>query len=149
MILDKRLTFTASQALTASAALTDSVDLGVAGVPGRDIGPGQPIYWEVVVLVAPDGATGDETYTFNLESDEDVAFGSPSIVATITVPRGAAASPVGTRKVAVVPPIVNSNERYLRVAYVGAGTTPTITVASHLSTEVPPAWQAYDAPFQA
>lgn len=149
MILDKRLTFTASQALTTSAALTDSIDLGVSGVPGRDIGPGSPIYWEVVVLVAPDGTTGDETYNFNLESDEDVAFGSPSIVATINVPRGAAASPVGKRYVAVIPPIVNSNERYLRVAYVGAGTTPIITVASHLSTEAPPAWQAYDAPFQA
>ena len=148
MILDKHLTFTASQALTTSAALTDSVDLGVSGVPGRDIGVGQPIFWEVVVLVQPDATTGDETYTFNLESDEDVLFGSPSIVATIVVPRGAA-SPVGKRYVAVIPPIANSNERYLRVAYIGAGTTPIITVASHLSTEPPPSWQAYDAPFQA
>jgi hypothetical protein len=146
MILDKRLTFTASQALTADAALTDSIDLGVAGVPGRDIGPGQPVYWEVVVLVAPDATTGDETYTFNLQSDEDVAFGSPSLVATLTVPRTAK---VGERFVAVVPPIVNSNERYLRAFFDGGGTTPTITVASHLTTEQPPAWQAYDAPFQA
>jgi hypothetical protein len=51
--------------------------------------------------------------------------------------------------VAVVRPIVNCTLLYLRAFFYGGGTTPTITVASHLTTEQPPAWQAYDAPFQA
>lgn len=142
MITDSRLLFTASQALAATAALTDYIDLGV----DRDIGPGQPLYWVVHVLAAPDATTGDETYTFNLQTDDNAAFSSPNTVATLTVPRTAAA---GAIFVGVVPPVVGSNERYLRVNAVLAGTTPSVTVQSYLTSEAPTAWQAHNAPFQA
>lgn len=143
-VQDKRLTFTASQALAASAALTDVIDLR----QDRDLGPGQPpLYWVLQVLVASDRTTGDETYSFALQTDDNPAFSSPVTVATITFP--AAAVPAGTVFAMALPANVGSNERYLRVNATLGGTTPSVTVASHLTNQPPQAWQAHPAPAQA
>ena len=143
-IQDKRLTFTDSQALAASAALTDVIDLR----QDRDLGPGQPpLYWVLQVLAASDRTTGDETYSFALQTDDNSGFSSPNTVATIAFP--AAVVPAGAVFALALPANVGSNERYLRVNATLGGTTPSVTVASHLTNQHPQAWQAMPAPTQA
>ena len=143
-VQDKRLTFTESQALTASAALADVVDLR----QDRDLGPGQPpLYWVVQALVASDRTTGDETYSFTLQTDDNPSFSSPTVVDTITFPAAVVAA--GSVFAHPLPANVGSNERYLRVSATLGGTTPSVTVASHLTNQHPQAWQAMPAPTQA
>lgn len=141
MILDSRLEFADSQTLTASGAATNSIDLTVDG----DIGPGTPMY-AVIQVEAIESNGADETYVAALQTDGDTAFGSTSEVATVTIPRSAA---VGSRFVMVVPPIVDSNERYLRLYLTLGGVSKSITFSSWLTDQQPVAWQAYDSPAQA
>jgi len=135
MFVDRRLTFTSAQALTSSAALTDTIDLG----QDRDLGPGEPMWWVIQLDVASDGANSDETYSFALQTDDTSAFSSPTTLDTIVVPRSTAA---GTRYWVGLP---QNNERHLRVSATLAGTTPSVTVTSFITAVPPSAWQAYPA----
>lgn len=140
MIIDSRLEFADAQALTASGNSTNVIDLSV----DRDVGPGCPLFVNITLDVGSDGTTGDETYVANLQTDDNVGFSSAAVIASVTIPRS---SPAGSTFCIVVPPVVGSNERYLRLSLTLGGTTPSLTYSAHLSSELPRAWQALDAPF--
>lgn len=120
MITDKLNMFSglAGQAVTATAASTDVLDLGplTHGNTRRDIGAGEPLYLVIAVLVAA-AAAGAATVNFQLQTSDDNAtwvtlFDSGSVaMADMTA---------GKRPVAVAVP--RGVRRYLRVNYsVGTG----------------------------
>jgi hypothetical protein len=123
MILDSLLKFSDAQALTATADSTNVIDLGI----DQDIGIGEPMALVVTVGVAADSTTGDETYQFQLETDDNAAMTSSTVIGDVTV--AAANLTVGDK---VVIPLGHSNERYLQARYVLGGTTPSVTVDAFL-----------------
>lgn len=127
MIIDERLEFSDAQALTGTAALTDVIDFGSA----RQLGVGEPLYWVLSVDVASDRTTGDETYSFALQTDDNSAFSSAATLITYAFP--AAVVPAGTRIAFALP--TNLIERYLRVNATLGGTTPTVTISSWIGVE--------------
>lgn len=118
MILDNQTLFSDQQAVTASAASTNQIDLSPreTGVV-RDIGPGQAI--PIIVQVTEAFATLT-SLTVAIQTDEDVAFGSPVTVAA------SAAIPVATLKPGYQIPLswvpVGVKERYVRLFYTVTGT---------------------------
>ena len=115
MILDSQNIYSDSQAVTASAGSTNSIDHGIA----RDLGTGQRLYLVVAVTVAFTDAGSDSTVTATLETDNDTAFGSPTL-AVLSLPVFAALSAIGATRIGVLPPVY-VNERYSRVYYTVAG----------------------------
>ncbi|QPT15228.1 hypothetical protein I6G37_09925 [Serratia rubidaea] len=114
MILDYLNMFSQAQAVTASAASTDIIDLGplYAGNDVRDIGPGYPV--EFFAQVAANAAAGGSaTVTISLQTSKTSDFAS----ATTLLQTGAIAVAdlkVGYRYVGTVP---HGVQRYLRVNY--------------------------------
>lgn len=133
MIIDKRLEFSAAQALTATAASTNSIDVGVA----RQIGPGEPL-WIVIVSKAAPGGTSP-TIAISVETDDNTGFSSAATLATHPT-LAAAAFGSGTR---IVIPVPYSNERYLQLKYTLGGTSPTFTVDAFLTNQEPPQLTQY------
>ena len=125
MILDSLLKFSDAQALTATADSTNVIDLS----NDRDIGIGEPMALVVTVGVAADFTTGDETYQFQLETDDNAAMTSSTVIGSVTV--AAANLTVGDK---VVIPLGHSNERYLQVLYTLGGTSPSVTVDAFLQS---------------
>jgi len=126
MIPDAQLQFCDAQAFTVDAASSNIIDLGVTG---RQIGNGEPLCIALAADVAADHTTGDETYAFVLKCDDDVAFGSPTTVATFTILFSALT--LGAQNVLVLP-VGFAFERYLRLDFDGSGTTPTVTLTAFL-----------------
>lgn len=125
MILDAQNQFSDSQALTASAASTNIIDLGA----DRNIGIGEPMSVIVNVEVALDDTTGDETYAIAVQADDNSSFSSAiEVAAASVVTRGDAA---GTQYVIPLPADY-ATEQYLRVYFTLGGTTPTGTVSAYL-----------------
>lgn len=123
MILDAQLQFSDDQALTVTAVSTNSIDL----LADRNIGVGEPLSVLIVPKVAGDFTTGDESYTATLQTDDNSSFSSPTtVVAATTISR-----PLGSPTVIAIPPN-NVTERYLRLSYTLAGTSPTMTVDAFL-----------------
>lgn len=133
MLIDSRLEFSDSQALTATAVSTNVVDLG----SDRDIGPGRSLYLVLSVDVAADGANGNETYAVALQSDDDAGFGSPSAL----VSRSFAAAELAKGSQPVIP-LPLANERYLRLSYTLGGTSPSVTLSAWLTDQEPRSWRA-------
>lgn len=125
MILDAQLQFCDSQAVTADAASANVIDLGV----GRRIFKGEPMAVLLLVEVAADGTTGDETYEVEVQTDDNSAFSSAAEVCAMAIPR--ARLTAGSKHVIPVPPGV-ALERYLRLNFDVGGTTPSITVSAFL-----------------
>lgn len=70
MILDKLLMFSEKQAVTASAASTDVIDLGPIDGTRRDIGVGYPLeFWATVDTTAT--AAGAATLNIQLQTSPD------------------------------------------------------------------------------
>lgn len=138
-IIDKRLSFSEAQTLTASGVSTNTVDL----TAGIDIGPGTPMVVDIVLGAAP-ASTG--TYTAALQTDDNSGFTSPATVATVTIPATAKA---GDHFPIAVPPAIGVTERYLRVNYTLGGTSPSLTVTAHLTAAEIQANRVYPAPAQA
>ena len=137
MYIDSRSEFDDAHAYTASADSTSHIDLGA----DRDIGPGRQLWWVISVDVAADDASGNETYVFNLETDDNTSFSSGTNIASITIPRGTAAGST----FAIGVPL--NNEQFLQANAVLGGTTPSITVSQWLTSEEPTAIRAYpDSP---
>ena len=133
MIFDKTLQFSADQALTATAASTDYLDLG----SDRDVGPGTPLFLVVVSKVAAGGTS--PTIAISIKTDDNVSFSSAAT--PLAGPTIAGAS-FGAGAMHVIPwPF--TNERYNRVKYTLGGTSPTFTVDAFLTSQPPPNWQAY------
>lgn len=125
MILDSQNQYSSAQALTATAVSTNIIDHGA----DRNLGIGEPLAVVVVVTVALDGTTGDETYTVTIQADDNSGFASAATVApAFSLTRGAAA---GTTYVIPIPPDTLT-ERYSRLNYTLGGTTPTGTLSAYL-----------------
>jgi len=124
MILDAQNQFSDSQALTATAASTNLIDLGL----DRNIGLGEQLAVVVNVEVAADDTNSDETYSVAIEADDNASFSSATSVASFSIARGTAA---GTQFVQVLPMDLTT-ERYIRINYTLGGTTPSVTVSAHL-----------------
>ena len=123
--LDAQLTLSDAQALTATAASTNVIDF-----KANSIAAGEPLAVVLVVNVAADNTTGNETYSIALQTDGDEAFGSAQTLITFALPAGSAA---GTAVVLPFLPTPSLSERYYRLNYTLGGTTPTVTVTSYVT----------------
>lgn len=135
MFLDAQLQFSLAQALTVTAVSTNVIDTGIVfggvGVgDDRNIGIGEPMGVVISVLVAADATTGDETYQFDVQSDTVVGFGSAVVIASRAILRTLLTA--GSQWVIPIPADSGNIGQYLRMNYVLGGTTPTITVTTHL-----------------
>ncbi len=126
MILDKENELSAKQAITATAPSTDQIDLGVPGTPVksavaliRDIGPGNPIPLLIQVTEDFDNLT---SLTIDVQTDSDVAFGSPTIVETQTI---LAADLLAGKQANIQFVPIHTEERYCRLNYTVNGSSPT------------------------
>lgn len=124
MILDAQNNFSEGQALTATAASTNLIDLGI----DRNIGVGEKLAVMVNVEVAADDTTGDETYSVAVQTDDNSSFSSATELGSFSIARGTAAG----EKFVFLIPADETPERYLRVNYTLGGTTPTVTVSAFL-----------------
>ena len=117
MINDKLLMFSEAQAVTASAASTDTIDLGPIDGTRRDIGVGEPLeYW--VTTNATATAAGAATVNVQLQTSPD-----NSTWTTIASSGDLAlASLIAGRRI-VSQKVPQGVQRYLRVNYV-VGTGP-------------------------
>ncbi len=113
MLIDRQNMFSDSQAITATAASTDTIDLDKAGLR---IGVGIPLYIVFVVTETFADSGSDSTVTPALQADDNEAFSSATTIRTYDT--FAALSAVNTTRVyALDPQPLNNFERYLRVNY--------------------------------
>lgn len=123
MYVDNELQFSDAQALTATADSTNYIDLS----NDRNIGRGEPMGLVITVGVAADVADADETYQFQLETDDNTSFSSSTIIGDATI--DGALLTAGSVHVI---PLGQDNEQYLQVVYTLGGTTPSVTVDAFL-----------------
>ena len=135
MLLSAQNRFSDSQALTATAVSTDLIDLGatgtVLGAPAalvQDIGKGNPIQIFVRLDVASGGTS--PTLTVAVQMDTTAAFASATVVATSETKAGGAAGDEIYLDVYLPEGVT---ERFIRLNYTLAGTTPTYTVTSGIT----------------
>lgn len=136
MIRDANLILSDQQAITASAASTNIIDLGT----DRDLGVS-----DIDVFVKVDEAftaSGSATLVIELETDSDPAFGSPNVLyATAAI--GKASLVAGYQPFKIKLPQVT--ERYLRGDYTvatGPMTAGKLTLCLVTGRDN---WRAYDA----
>lgn len=132
MILDRLLQVSTAQALTATAASTDNINLSSAG---RIIAPGEDLYWIILFKVALAGAS--PTFAPSVESYTDNTFGTPVTQITGKIYTTA---PAGSK---IVIPMPWENQQFLRLKYTLGGTSPTATIDAYLASGDPSAWIAY------
>ena len=109
MYIDRQNLFGQDQAVTASAASTDYIDLGVL----RDIGNGERP--EILVLCTQDvTAAGAATVTVALQTDDNSSFSSPvNLVLSDAIPKASLVA--GTEILRVAVPY--GTERYVRLFF--------------------------------
>jgi len=117
MIMDRTNLFSDGQAITATAASTNVIDLGVA----RDIGFGTTIPLAVAV---PQSFNNLTSLTISVQTDDNAAFSSPNTVFTspaYTLTQMASGAEY------LLPEAIpgGTNERFVRLQYTVAGTAPT------------------------
>jgi hypothetical protein len=126
MILDAQNIFSASQALTATAASTDIIDLGVGGDLGRT-----EMRCRVSVPTAFSGGTSVQAV---LQTDDNAGFSSATalfsspVIAVASLTAGAIMMDI---------PVPSETERYLRVNYVVVGTPTAGAVDAFLTYDTP------------
>lgn len=132
MILDAELEFSSEQAVTAAAASTNIIDLGVA----REIGVGEELYIRIGVTTTLDDSGDDSELAVKLQTDTVEGFGSPSDVAElVTIPAVTAAGteyyiklPIGTTQ---------SLQRYIRLYYTPAdGNLSAGAIDAHIVKDI-------------
>lgn len=139
MIRDAQTALWEAAALTVTAVSTNCYDTGAPGVSGginNDIATGEPLCLVVSVGVAGDLTTGDETYQFQVitATATDLTTGQRIIAQSEIFAGARVTSKLAIGKVVIVPiPPGSIDQRYLGARYVGAGTTPTITVTSWIA----------------
>lgn len=126
MYLDAQLLFSDAQAVTADAGSTNVVDLGVAA----KVFDGEPLAVVLQIDVAADGTTTDETYEFQIETDDNAAFSSATDLVAHSI--GYASLTAGSLHIIPIPVGV-AVEQYMRVYYNVGGTSPSVTVTAFLS----------------
>jgi hypothetical protein len=112
--LDRQILFSNAQAITASAASTDVVDLGSS----RDVGAGEPVMVLVQVTQAFDNLT---SLTVALQTSATENFASPVQLTAQTL--ALASLTAGARF--AIGPVPRGVLRYLRLYYTVTGSTPT------------------------
>lgn len=117
MILDKLLMFSEAQAVTASAASTDVIDLGPIDGTRRDIGVGYPLELFVNVNTTA-AAAGAATVNIQLQTSPD-----NSAWTTLASTSDLALSSLTSGKRVWSQKVPQGVQRYLRVNYV-VGTGP-------------------------
>lgn len=115
--------YSSSVALTATGASTNYKDFG----GDFDKGPGVTRGVIIVVEVAADYTSANETYKFDFETDDNTSFSSATVLSTTGALNGNTLT-AGTK---LFLPLGNTNERYTRVNATLAGTTPTITYSAY------------------
>lgn len=130
MIFDRTNQFSDGQAITASAASTNVIDLGATGTlygasapMARDVGPGTHIPLSVTVTESFNTLT---SLTISVQTDDSAAFASPKTV--FTSPAYTLAELAKGAKNNLLPDSLplGTNERYVRLFYTVAGTAPTL-----------------------
>lgn len=137
--VDSQLELSNGQVVTATADSTNIVDFGVG-----DIGVGDP---DVILCVQVDQtctAAGSATVQVQLITDDDPAFGTPT-VAVQTAPIAIASLVAGARVTALEPPI--GMKRYAKVSYVVATGPLTAGAFSAFFTLDVDAQKAYKSGF--
>ena len=122
MIMDRTGLFSDGQAITATAASTNLVDLGPLGSGvTRDIGHGTEIPLAVSVTESFNNLT---SLTISVETDDNAAFSSPTTV--YTSPAYTLAQ-VATGAKYLLPDAIpaGTSEQFVRLKYTVAGTAPT------------------------
>jgi hypothetical protein len=125
MQLDAHLLFSDAQAVTADANSTNIIDLGV----GRNLFDGEPLAVVLVIDVAANVADADETYEFEVHTDDNSALSSSTQLIAQAI-AGAALTAGSTHVIPV--PVGVTLERYLGLKFDVGGTTPSVTVTAFL-----------------
>lgn len=134
MIMDQLLLLSDAQAFSATGLSTNTIDLGNV-TPKRQIGDGEPMAVTIVVDVAADFTTGDETYAFQVVQSAADTLTTPTILAAEAyIATGALISTLLVAGYSMVLPIPAGMplQRYLGLNLVLAGNTPTITITAWL-----------------
>lgn len=120
-MLDALRVLGSAQAVTTATTTrtTNTVDFG----GDFDMGPGEAKGIMFVINVTGDYTTGDETHNFQLRTDDNTSFSSPTILAETGVINGNLLT--AGRKIVLALP--SENERYIEGSVVSAGTSPLIT----------------------
>lgn len=131
MYMDAQLLFSDAQAVTAAAASTNVVDLGVA----RDIGTGNSLYVVVTVDVAMTDASSDSTLTVALQGDSTTTFTPDGTRDLFTIP---AVSAAGAKFIARLDPASAPLQyRYIRLYYTpNNGNLTTGSFTAFITTDV-------------
>lgn len=111
MLIDAENRYSNAQAITSAVASANIIDHGIA----RDIGTGENLYLVAVVTTAFTDTGSNSTLTVTLETDNDEAFGSPTLAAQ-TLGTFGALSAIGATLIARLQPGA-VNERYSRLYY--------------------------------
>ena len=122
MYLDAQHLFSDAQALTATAVSTNVIDLG----GDHNVGIGEPMAVVITLDVGTDFTTGDETYVVTLQT------GSSATPTTVIATKEIVGLQAAGEKFVLSIPADTTGERYLRVNYTLAGTTPSVTVTAFL-----------------
>lgn len=130
MITDKELEFSNSQALTATAASTNAIDLGYADA---DAGTGETTY----IVVNSEANLGGTTPSVQVQVQSSNTEGS----GYTTVVESAALTGFDEGEYIVIA-VPKTAGRYLRLNYVLAGTNPTATVSAGI-VQGEQAWKSY------
>lgn len=107
MLLDAQNQFAKDQVVTATAASTNVIDLGI----GRSLGSGEPLYLVVDVTESMTDASSNSTVTPSLRTDDNAAMSSATVIRTLeTIPALTAA---GYRRIYAIEP--RTLERYIDI----------------------------------
>lgn len=129
MIMDRTLLFSDQQAITATAASANVVDLGATGtVYGsstaivRDIGHGNDVELVVTVTQSFNNLT---SLTITIQTDDNAGFSSAT---TVWTSPAYTLAQLATGARYLLPDVLPAgvNERYVRLNYTVAGTAPTL-----------------------
>lgn len=130
MLVDAQQLFSDAQAITATAASTNLIDLGIA----RSLGTGERLYLVCLVDTAFTDAGSDSTVVVTIETDTAEGFGSATTVQTIGTFLALAAA--GTMLIVPVAKFA-TDERYVRLMYtVANGNLTTGAITSFLTHDV-------------
>lgn len=129
MLMDRTLLFSDGQAITATAASTNVIDLGATGTV---YGASSPIVRELgfgteaeMVVTVTQSFNNLASLTITLETDDNAAFSSPT---TVWTSPAYSLAQLATNAKYLLPDAIPAgvNERYLRLKYTPAGTAPTL-----------------------
>lgn len=114
MILDANLLFSDAQAVTATAASTNYIDIGT----NRAVGTGETLYVVTTVDVALTDSGSDSTVTVSLEGDSTTTFTPDGSQTLFTIP---ALTPAGAVFICPLAPLAAAQYQYMQLKYTVAG----------------------------